>query len=104
MQRMAATELYAYLQDSEPMLIDVREPWEFEICQLPGSINIPMAQIPGQLETIRGAQECVMVCHHGIRSMIIIKYLIQQNIEHLINLEGGVDAWAREVDVTMPLY
>ncbi len=86
------------------MLFDGREPWEFEICQIRDSINIPMAQIPGQLETIRDAQECVMICHHGIRSMNIIQYLNQQNIEHLINLDGGVDAWARKVDVTMPLY
>ena len=101
---MAANELHAYLQNFEPMLIDVREPWEFDICQLPGSINIPMAQIPARLETIRAAQECVMICHHGIRSMNVIQYLVQQNIEHLINLDGGVDAWAREVDANMPLY
>jgi rhodanese-related sulfurtransferase len=101
---MAATELDAYLQNAEPLLVDVREPWEFDICQLPGSINIPMAQIPQHLENIRQANECVMICHHGIRSMNVIQYLLQQKIEHLINLDGGVDAWAREVDSNMPLY
>ena len=101
---MAATELDAYLQNAEPLLVDVREPWEFDICQLPGSINIPMGQIPQHLENIRQANECVMICHHGIRSMNVIQYLLQQKIEHLINLDGGVDAWAREVDSNMPLY
>ncbi len=104
MQRMVATELYSYLQNSEPLLIDVREPWEFEICQLTGSINVPMEQIPGQLEMIRESQECVIICHHGVRSMNVIQFLLQQKIQHLINLDGGVDAWAREVDVNMSVY
>ena len=101
---MTATELCSYLQNSEPLLIDVREPWEFEICQLPGSINLPMEQIPRHLEMIREAQECVIICHHGVRSMNVIQYLLQQKIEHLINLDGGVDDWARKVDADMPLY
>ena len=101
---MQAPELCSYLENSEPLLIDVREPWEFEICHLPGSINIPMGQISQHLETIREAQECVMICHHGVRSMHVIQYLQQQEIEHLTNLEGGVDAWAREVDNDMVLY
>ena len=101
---MSATELYAYLQNTKPLLIDVREPWEFDICQLVGSINIPMGQIPQHLETIRQAPEAVMICHHGIRSMNAIQYLLRQKIDRLINLDGGVDAWAREVDPDMPLY
>ena len=103
-QRLQATELAAYLQNSEPLLIDVREPWEFEICHINGSINIPMAQIPQHLQTIREVPECVMICHHGVRSMHVIQYLQQQKFEHLINLEGGVEAWAREVDADMPVY
>lgn len=104
MQRMQASELSAYLKNSEPLLVDVREPWEFEICNLPGSVNFPMGQIEQHLETIRAAQECVMICHHGVRSLRVIEYLQQQDIQHLINLEGGVDTWAREVDINMPLY
>ncbi len=101
---MAAAELSTYLRNAKPLLIDVREPWEFEICQLPGSTNIPMGQIPQHLETICQAQECVIICHHGVRSMNVIQYLLRQKTEHLINLDGGVDAWAREVDTDMPLY
>jgi len=101
---MQASELSAYLENSEPLLVDVREPWEFEICHLPGSVNIPMGQVAQHLETIREARECVMICHHGVRSLRVIEYLQQQDIQHMINLEGGVDAWAREVDKNMPLY
>jgi len=104
MQSMQAPELCTYLENSRPLLIDVREPWEFEICHLPGSVNIPMGQIADQLETIREAQECVIICHHGVRSRQVIEYLRQQEIKPVINLEGGVDAWAREVDKNMPLY
>jgi rhodanese-related sulfurtransferase len=103
-QRMQATELSTYLQNSQPLLIDVREPWEFEICHLADSINIPMAQIPHYLEIISEARECVMICHHGVRSLHVIRYLQQYKMGHLINLEGGVDTWAREVDLNMPLY
>ena len=101
---MDAPQLARYLQDSNPLLIDVREPWEFNICQISGSINIPMAQVEQQLEQIRNATEVVVICHHGVRSLRIIQYLQQQSIDNLINLDGGVDAWAREVDADMPVY
>ena len=101
---MQDPELCTYLENSKPLLIDVREPWEFEICHLPGSVNIPMGEIAQHLKTIREARKCVMICHHGVRSLRVIEYLGQQDIQHLINLDGGVDAWAREVDTNMPLY
>ena len=104
MQRMNAPELSTYLENAQPLLIDVREPWEFEICHLSGSINIPMGRVPQYLEMISEARECVMICHHGVRSLHVIRYLQQYKMGELINLEGGVDAWAREVDLNMPLY
>ena len=104
MQRMQATELAEYMSHSKPLLIDVREPWEFEICQLAESINIPMSTIPNELAQIQDADECVIICHHGVRSMNVIQFLMQQDIDHLINLDGGVDAWAQTVDQDMPLY
>ena len=103
-RRMQAPELSTYLENYQPLLIDVREHWEFEICHLADSINIPMGQIPQYMETISEAPECVIICHHGIRSLQVIRYLLQYKMEHLINLDGGIDAWAREVDLNMPLY
>ena len=104
MQHMDAAQLAEYLKTSEPQLIDVREPWEFEICALEDSINIPMAKIPLHLSMFAAAKISVIICHHGVRSLHVIRYLQQQGVEGLINLEGGVDAWAHQIDKNMPLY
>ena len=104
MRHMNVVQLAAHLETSKPQLVDVREPWEFEICHLENSINIPMGQIPQSLSTFSTVPESVIICHHGVRSMHIIQYLQQQGINNLINLDGGVDAWAQQVDKDMPLY
>lgn len=104
MRKMSAQQLAAHLETNTPLLVDVREPWEFEICHIEGSINIPMNQIAQHKEQIQQADETVLICHHGIRSQQVIQYLQQQSMDKLINLEGGVDAWARDVDPDMPLY
>lgn len=101
---MDAVQLAKYLQQNEPLLVDVREPWEFEICHINGSVNIPMGQIPRQLDLFRRSNQTVVICHHGVRSLRMIQYLQQQAIDNLVNLDGGVDAWARQVDSDMPLY
>ena len=89
---MQAIELAEHLKNSQPLLIDVREPWEFDICHLEDSTNIPMGQIPQHLSMIGAAEECVVICHHGVRSLHVIQYLQNQRIDRLINLEGGVEA------------
>ena len=101
---MDAVQLAKYLQQNSPLLVDVREPWEFEICHINGSVNIPMGQIPLQLNLFRHSNQTVVICHHGVRSLRMIQYLQQQAIDNLVNLDGGVDAWARQVDSDMPLY
>jgi rhodanese-related sulfurtransferase len=104
MRVMLAAQLADYLRSESPVLIDVREPWEFDICHIDNSINIPMGQIPQSLQQFENDSEFVLICHHGVRSMRVIQFLQAQSIENLINLEGGVDAWAREVDPSMPVY
>ena len=101
---MSANELAEHLKSTNPLLLDVREPWEFDICHLNQSLNIPMAQIPQNLPRIAEAEECIVICHHGVRSLQVIQYLQQQSFDNLINLDGGVDAWARQVDINMPVY
>ncbi len=101
---MSAPQLAAHLETASPILLDVREPWEFEICHIDDSINIPLGQIPHHVAELDDSQEIVVICHHGIRSQYAIRYLQQQSIEALINLDGGVDAWARDFDPDMPLY
>ncbi len=104
MRKLDAPQLAEHLKHSQPLLIDVRESWEFEICHLEGSTNIPLGQIPQHLSVISSVKECVIICHHGVRSRHVIQYLQQQDMDHFINLEGGVDGWARQVDKDMPLY
>ena len=101
---MDALQLAEYLQNARPLLLDVREPWEFDTCHLAGSINIPMGEISQRLNEIASSSVCVVICHHGVRSMQVIQYLQQQDMELLINLDGGVDAWARQVDPDMAIY
>jgi len=101
---MNASQLASHLEDAEPLLLDVREPWEFDICHIDGSINLPMAQIPQNMGRFEDVAEIVVICHHGIRSQHVIQFMQQHNSNSLINLDGGVDAWAREVDLDMPVY
>ena len=87
MQSMTVMQLATQLEQSTPLLIDVREPWEFEICHIENSVNIPMSQIPTQFQQIETtADEIVVICHHGVRSRQVIQFLQQQAIENPINL------------------
>jgi rhodanese-related sulfurtransferase len=107
MRRISATQLAEKLTQENPLLLDVREVWEFEICHIEGSINLPMGQIPQQLEQLQQLQtadETVVICHHGVRSQQVINFLQQQSDTALTNLDGGVDAWARTIDPDMPVY
>lgn len=99
-------ELQQYLQTAQepPLLLDVREPWEYSNCHLPGSQLIPMRQIPTALNELDPDRETVVICHHGIRSRSVAMYLIKNEFSKVINLRGGIDAWAREVDPNMPTY
>jgi rhodanese-related sulfurtransferase len=104
MSSMSAPELAAHLQQASPLLLDVREPWEFDICHIAGSNNLPMGQIPQRVTELPDCGEIVVICHHGVRSQQVIRFLQGQMNTSLINLDGGVDAWAREVERDMPLY
>jgi len=106
MQQMTPTQLRDYLErvETPPLLLDVRENWEFEICSIDNSLLIPMGQIPAKLDQIASDQEIVVICHHGIRSANVCRYLEHQGYEQMINLSGGVDAWAKDVDINMAVY
>jgi rhodanese-related sulfurtransferase len=108
MQHFSPKQLAEYLQESDklPMLLDVREPWEFDRCHIAGSELIPMQQIPHAVDQdqLDPDREIVVICHHGIRSRQVAYYLEHLGFTHLINLEGGVEAWAQAVDPTMERY
>lgn len=88
----------------DPSLIDVREHWEFELCRIQGSRNIPMSEIPGEIATFDKDRDIVVICHHGMRSLQVAGYLEESGFQKVINLEGGIAAWASQVDTDMPQY
>ena len=87
-------------------LIDVREDIEYEYCHLPGSRLVPLAEVPRRAAfEIRRQGPVVLVCHHGVRSAQALAYLSQRlGYDNLLNLKGGIDAWSREADPSVPVY
>lgn len=109
MQTITASELAQWLKDndaerSKPIVLDVREPWEFETASLPGSLHIPMNQIIERVSELDQQAPIVCLCHHGMRSMQVALYLQRQGFTNLFNLTGGIDAWSRQVDPSVASY
>lgn len=107
MQQIPPAELAAWLADTgrpRPVLLDVREPWELDICRLPGSLHIPMREVPSRAGEIDAQAPVVAICHHGARSMNVGLFLERNGFSQVHNLAGGVDAWAKTVDPAMPKY
>jgi len=90
--------------NSQPLLLDVREEWEFLYCHIENSVLIPMADVFQKFQELDCQQKMVIICHHGIRSRHIARFLETQNFTNIINLTGGVEAWADTVDSSMPRY
>ncbi|MFM8655238.1 MAG: molybdopterin-synthase adenylyltransferase MoeB [Verrucomicrobiota bacterium] len=86
------------------VLIDVREPHEFQISRIPGSTLIPLGDVPKRWQEIPSDKEIVIHCKAGIRSAKALLFLQQQGYKNLVNLKGGIDAWAEEVDPSLPRY
>lgn len=91
-------------ETSRPALLDVREPWEVQRCAIPGSITVPMAEIPGRMQEFDPGRDWVVLCHHGMRSLQVALFLERQGFTRMHNLRGGIDAWATQVDPAMPRY
>jgi rhodanese-related sulfurtransferase len=105
MRQFRPVELAAHLQAGHaPQLLDVREPWEWNLCRIPGAILIPMRDLPVRLQELNKETETVVICHHGVRSYQAARYLESLGFGDVINLSGGVAAWADEVDPAMPRY
>lgn len=100
---ISAAELAALLPQ-KPVLLDVREPWEFDICHLSGSILLDPATFPALLERLKGQDKVVTICHHGVRSFSAAMYLREHGVTSARSLVGGVDLWAQQIDPVMPRY
>jgi rhodanese-related sulfurtransferase len=107
MQQLAATQLKEWLDDSargQPVLLDVREPWEFDVCRINGAKPMPMRAVPARFLELKKDAEIVVICHHGARSYQVAMFLEYQGFTNIYNLHGGLAAWARDVDPKMPTY
>ena len=107
MEQLRPAELSRWLAEPgphRPLVLDVREPWEYEIVRLPDSTLIPMREIPARLDELEKGRPVVCLCHHGVRSMQVAWFLASRGYGPIFNLAGGIDAWAREVDPHCPTY
>ena len=107
MKQISATELAAWLADQrreKPLLLDVREPWEWEAARIAGAQHIPMRDVPARVQELDSARDLVAICHHGGRSQQVAMFLEKNGFSKVHNLQGGVDAWSRTVDPAVPLY
>lgn len=107
MRSISAPELAAWLADAgreKPLLLDVREPWEYERARIAGAQLVPMREVPARLDDIDPGRDVVAICHHGGRSAQVALFLERNGYRKVLNLVGGVDAWSRTVDPAVPLY
>ena len=104
MQDLTAEELKQYLALNQPLLLDVREQWEWDKCHFDEAKLLPMGQIMANIDTFDKSAELVIICHHGIRSMQVARYFESIGFTNVINLKGGIDAWAKNIDSSMALY
>jgi len=86
------------------LLLDVREPEEVAIVRLSGAVHIPMGEVPGRLHELDPDKEIIVYCHHGVRSFRVAQFLAQRDFAKVVNLAGGIDAWAIEVEPGMARY
>ncbi|MGB8060933.1 MAG: rhodanese-like domain-containing protein [Candidatus Sulfotelmatobacter sp.] len=87
------------------LLLDVREPWEFETARIEGAKLMPMGDVPSRAhQELDPEGSIVVICHHGVRSMSVTTWLRQQGFEKAQSMRGGIDAWSRSVDSKVPVY
>jgi rhodanese-related sulfurtransferase len=87
-----------------PLVLDVRESWEREAASLPGTVDIPMMEVPQRLAELPRDRDIVVMCHGGVRSLKVAHYLAQNGFTQVANLTGGIHAWACDVDPSTGTY
>jgi rhodanese-related sulfurtransferase len=86
------------------LLVDVREPGEYQICRIEGAQLIPVRTIPSSFQTLDTGDAVVCYCHHGMRSMDVVVWLRNQGVEGAQSLAGGIERWSLEIDPSVPRY
>ena len=102
---ISALDLKKRIEGGETLLlVDVREPWEWETCRIEGAKLIPMRTIPANLQALDVGEDVICYCHHGQRSLDVAVWLRHQGIEGAKSLAGGIERWSVEVDPKVPRY
>ena len=102
---ISAMQLATRVRSGEPlMLLDVREPFEWDIVRLEGATLIPLRSLSQRLGELDQATPTVVYCHVGARSATAAQFLRESGFQNVVNLRGGIDAWAREIDPSLPRY
>jgi adenylyltransferase/sulfurtransferase len=86
------------------LFVDVREPWEYGTTRIEGSKLIPLREIPANLAALESAEDVILFCHHGIRSLDAAAWLRSQGVEAARSMTGGIDRWSTEIDPLVPRY
>lgn len=112
MDQVHPRELSAWLQTAQahgqPIVLDVREPWEQQTAAVTPHgfdlLSIPMRAVPVRLQELDRTRPIACLCHHGGRSMQVAAFLAHHGFSHVANIAGGIDAWSRELDPSVPRY
>ena len=118
MEHMTATQVATWVADSAdhpdtaPLLLDVREPWEFDTARIASATLVPMSGIGARIDEVGDLVEAsdgtrrpiVCICHHGVRSMQVANFLEQQGFARVVNMTGGIHSWSQQVDPSVPVY
>jgi rhodanese-related sulfurtransferase len=104
MNSISPKKLKTMMEENQKFsLLDVREPFELEIANI-GGMFIPLSELPDRFDELEKETTIVVLCHHGIRSAQAQAYLLNQGFAHVLNLDGGIDAWSISVDPSLPRY
>jgi len=104
---ISVQEVAVLLQRGEDLfLLDCREPAEFALARLDGAALIPMQEIPPRLDELAPLRDrrIIIHCHHGVRSLMVAEFLRRQGFTHARSMSGGIDAWSRQIDASVPRY
>ena len=105
--QLPAVDLACWRADTlreAPLLVDVREPWEYAFCRIDCSVSMPLGEIASRHSELPRDRPLVLICHHGRRSQHAAMLLAGAGFSQVHNLQGGVEAWAAEVDPAMKRY
>jgi rhodanese-related sulfurtransferase len=86
------------------LLVDVREPWEYDLCRIPGARLIPLGTLPAALNAMLDRDDVICYCHRGMRSLDAAAWLRQQGVENAKSMAGGIERWSAEIDPNVPRY